>query len=468
MKNLDFLANAPLAQPPAPGFAPEEAFTKADFGQTFRWGTATAAFQVEGAVREDGRGPSIWDTFTHTRGKIKQNHHADLACDFYHRYASDLELLRSLNFNQFRFSISWSRVLPAGRGAVNQAGLDYYHRVIDTCLELGIEPWITLYHWDLPQALQNLGGWKNRDVVGWFADYVALCTQAFGDKVKNWIILNEPMAVAALGHVTGLHAPGQRGLYHFLPVVHHLALCQAEGGRVVRQNVPDAYVGTTFSCSQVEPYTLRYKDLQAARRADALLNRLFIEPSLGLGYPTDAFPYLTQIEKYLRPGDDERLAFDFDFVGLQNYFRVVVKHSYLTPGLWAREVPARERQVPLTDMGWEVAPDGLYHILKQFGKYPGVREIIVSENGAAFADEVQNGRVHDGQRIDFFQKYLASVLRAKREGVNVGGYLVWSFLDNFEWAEGYRPRFGLVYVDYPTQQRIVKDSGYWFADFLKE
>jgi beta-glucosidase len=441
-------------------------FIKSDFGTDFRWGTATAAYQIEGATSTHGRGPSIWDTFAKRRGKIKNGHHAEQACQHYCRYEEDLELVRELGFHEYRFSISWSRLLPDGTGRVNQEGVDFYHRIIDKCLSLNIEPWITLYHWDLPQALQNRGGWKNRAVVDWFAEYANLCTREYGSQVKNWLILNEPMAVAALGYTTGQHAPGLRGLHNFLPVVHHLALSQAEGGRVVRRNVPDAFVGTTFSCSAIEPFTSSPRDIRAAQRVDALMNRLFIEPSLGLGYPTEAFPFLRKINQYMLPGDAEKLRFDFDFVGLQNYFRVVVRHSYLRPVLWAREV--KSATYPRTAMGWEIAPEGMYTILKQFGRYKGVKQIIVSENGAAFPDKLHKGQVHDPARIDFFREYLHNLLRAKREGVKVNGYFVWSLLDNFEWAEGYNARFGLVHVDYDTQKRTVKSSGRWFANFLQE
>lgn len=441
--------------------------SKEDFGEDFRWGVATAAFQIEGAVAEDGRGPSIWDTFTSLKGKIKNGHHAQIACDFYNRYESDIELAAEMGFKEFRFSLSWSRILPEGTGRINDAGVSFYNRVIDTCLSLGLEPWITLYHWDLPQALEDRGGWKDRQVVDWFSAYVQLAAENFGDRVKNWIVLNEPMAVAGLGYTTGMHAPGKKGLFNFLPVVHHLALCQAEGGRILRKLVDGANIGTAFSCSHVQPYTQRPKDLRAAQRADALMNRLFVEPTLGLGYPSDVFPFLKGIDKYMKPGDAEKLIFDFDFIGLQNYFRVIVKHSYFAPVMWLEEVSARKRNVPLTAMGWEVAPDGMYEILKQFGRYEGIRQIIVSENGVAYDDITDGEKVEDHQRITFFQEYLANILKAKQEGVNVTGYLAWSLLDNFEWAEGYGPRFGLVYVDYENQQRIVKDSGKWFSTFLK-
>ena len=444
-----------------------DTISASDFGTDFRWGTATAAFQIEGGVAEDGRGPSIWDTFTKQKGKIKNGDHAEIACDFYNRYESDLELVKELGFKEFRFSLSWSRIIPEGTGGVNQMGIDFYNRIIDKCLDLKIEPWITLYHWDLPQALEDRGGWKNREIISWFSEYVTLCAAEFGDRVKNWIVLNEPTAVAGLGYTTGMHAPGKKGVFNFLPVVHHLALCNAEGGRIIRDHVQNAYIGTALSCSHVKPYSDKPKDIRAAQRADAIMNRLFLEPSLGLGYPTDVFPFLNGIKKFMRPGDKDKLAFDFDFIGLQNYFRIIVKHSYFAPVLWLEEIPAKKRNVPLTAMGWEVAPDGMYDILKQFSEYAGIKEIIISENGAAFEDLPEDGKVKDLRRVEFFQDYLKSILKAKKEGVKVGGYLAWSLLDNFEWAEGYHPRFGLVYVNYETQERIVKDSGKWFASFLK-
>lgn len=444
-----------------------EHFSKADFGNDFCWGTVTAAFQVEGAVSEDGKGASVWDVFTHRRGKIKNGDHADVACDFYHSYEADLALVVEMGFTEFRFSIAWSRILPDGKGEVSQAGIDFYNRLIDKCIALGIKPWVTLYHWDLPQALERLGGWKNREIIHWFSDYVTICAQSFGDRVKNWIVINEPMAVAALGYTTGLHAPGKRGLWNFLPVTHHLAMCQAAGGRILRERISDAYIGMAISCSHIVPYTNTVRDVRAAQRADAVMNRMFIEPALGLGYPSDVFPFLNGIKKYMLPGDAEALQFDFDFTGIQNYFSITVKHSYLIPVLWLKEVPATLRNVPVTAMGWEIDTEGTYKILKQFSAYKGIRDIIVSESGAAFEDRLVEGKIIDADRIAYFQQYLGQVLKAKNEGINIRGYLVWSLMDNFEWAEGYRARFGLVHVDFDSQRRTMKESGKWFARFLK-
>ncbi|GGM79493.1 beta-glucosidase [Dyadobacter beijingensis] len=437
------------------------------FGENFKWGVATAAYQIEGAVNEDGRTDCVWDVFARKKGKIRNGDHARQACDFYHRYETDLEIAKELGFEQFRFSISWSRVMPDGHGLVNEAGIDFYNRVIDKCLALGMEPWITLYHWDLPQALEKSGGWKNRRIVEWFADYTAVCARAFGDRVKHWIVLNEPMAVAGLGYTTGEHAPGHTGIHNFLPVVHHLALSQAEGGRTLRRLLPDARIGNAVSCSYVYPHSQSAADVRAARRADALMNRLFIEPALGMGYPKDAFPFLSNIKRFMREGDRERLKFDFDFWGLQNYFSVVVQHSYLAPVMWLKEVPATLRNVPTTGLGWEVNPAGMYEILKQFSRYKGVRELLITENGAAFKDKLKEGQVADPGRQSYYQDYLAAVLKAKNEGINITGYFAWTLLDNFEWAHGYSARFGLVYVDFQTQGRTVKESGKWFAGFLK-
>jgi len=446
---------------------------KQDFGPDFIWGTATAAYQIEGAVDRDGRGTSIWDTFCRQRGNIKTGEDADVACEFYDRYESDLRLHKALGFDHFRFSLAWPRILPDGTGPaqggrINEDGLRFYDRIIDYCLDIGLTPWITLYHWDLPQPLEDRGGWPNHDVVGWFAEFCDICTKAYGHKVKHWIVLNEPLAFSVLGYFTGQHAPGRRGFWNLLPVIHNTALAQAEGGRIVRQNVPGAQVGTTFSCSPVDAFTDSSRDQAAAARVDALLNRLFIEPALGLGYPTDTLKFLGDIpRKIARPGDMERLAFDFDFIGLQHYFRAVVEGSYFTPYMWAKDVsPLRRGVAQLTEMGWEVSPDSMYRIINQFGQYAGVRKIYISESGAAFYDTVQNGAVHDPARIDYHRQYLQSVLQAKQEGMPVAGYFVWTFLDNFEWAEGYRPRFGLVYVDFRTQKRIVKSSGRWFQEML--
>ncbi len=453
-------------------FATAQATINADtlhlssFGEDFKWGTACAAYQIEGAWNSDGKGVSIWDEFTHTKGNIHANENGDVAVDFYHRYKEDIRLHKEMNFDVFRFSISWTRIFPDGVGQINPAGVQFYHGVIDECIAQGVEPWITLYHWDLPQNLQEQGGWTNREIIDWFSAYTQFCANEYGDKVKNWMVMNEPAGFVGLGYMMGYHAPGEKGISNFLKATHYTCLAMAESGRILRSTVNNANIGSTFSCSPVESYKGKSKNSRAVAKLDALLNRLFIEPSLGLGYPYDGFSALRKIEKHMEEGDAEKLKFEFDFIGVQNYFRVVAKRHLWPPVLWAKQIDSKKRSVPVNEMGFEIYPEGIYQILKQLGEYEGVREIIVTENGVCVKDSLENGRVHDQSRIDFFKAYLSNVLRAKNEGVPVNGYFVWSLTDNFEWSEGFEPRFGLVYVDYETLERAVKDSGFWFAKEL--
>lgn len=440
---------------------------RSDFGEDFIWGVSTAAYQIEGAHNSYGKGESIWDQFVNKKGKILNKDKGNISCDFYNRFEGDLALMRAMNIPNFRFSISWSRIFPDGIGRPNQMGIDFYNRLIDQCLELNIQPWITLYHWDLPLALENLGGWTNRDIVFWFGQYVSFCITTFGDRVKNWMVLNEPMVFTGAGYFLGVHAPGKKGLSNFLAATHHAALCQAEGGRIIKSLRNDLSVGTTFSCSYIQPSSNKEKDIQAAKRVDTLLNRTFIEPLLGLGYPSQDLKALRRIENYMKADDESKLKFDMDFIGIQNYTQEIVSHSYFTPFLKAKIIKADERNVERTSMNWEVYPESIYQMLKKFSLYDGVKKLIVTENGAAFKDQVINGEVHDIQRKEYLQKYIAEVLRAKQEGINVQGYFAWSFTDNFEWAEGFLPRFGLVYINYETQKRIIKDSGKWYKSFLK-
>ncbi len=439
---------------------------KGQFGEDFKWGVSTAAFQTEGSCAADGKGPSVWDVFSSGKGKIRHGHHANTACDFYNCYQKDIALIRRLNIPNFRLSVSWPRVLPTGVRNVNQKGIDFYNKVIDHCLENDIEPWLTLYHWDLPQALEKKGGWTNRDIVSWFADYTEICARNYGDRVKHWMVLNEPMVFTGAGYFLGLHAPGRTGLKNFLPAIHHAVLSMAESGRILKKLIPDAEIGTTFSCSHIEPFSQKPKDIAAAARADALLNRLFIEPVLGMGYPISDVPVLKNLLKYHQPGDEERMKFDFDFIGLQSYTREIVKYSLFTPYLHAKLVKAEKRNVPLTSMRWEVYPPAIYHILKKFNDYSGIKKIYITENGAAFPDQLQDGKVEDTERLKYLQDHIAQVLNAKREGCKVDGYFIWTLTDNFEWAEGYEPRFGIIYVDFATQKRVIKSSGKWYARFL--
>lgn len=439
---------------------------KNQFGEDFLWGVSTAAFQIEGAHDSDGKGSSIWDVFTSQKGKIKNGHHALTACDFYNSYQNDIDLIRELNIPNFRFSISWPRIMPTGVHPVNQAGIDYYNKIIDSLLASGIEPWITLYHWDLPHALEVKGGWTNRESVNWFSEYVEVCAQYFGDRVKNWMVINEPSVFTGAGYFLGIHAPGKKGITNYLKAMHHVTLATAAGARILRNKVPEANIGTTFSCTHIEPATESAKDVEAAKRVDTLLNRTFIEPILGLGYPQKDLPVLKKLNNYILEDDLNNLDFDFDFIGLQCYTREVVKSSILTPYIGAELVSAEKRNVISTEMGWEVYPPALYHVLEKFNKYDKIKKIIITENGAAFPDTVTNGKVFDIKRTHYIQDHLEQILKAKKNGLNVEGYFVWSLTDNFEWAEGYNARFGLIYVDFETQKRTIKNSGLWFKDFL--
>jgi len=441
-------------------------YSKEDFGERFRWGVSLAAYQVEGAHEADGRGPSIWDHFSNKKNRIEDGSNGNVACEFYYRYEQDIALTKSLNLTHFRFSISWTRIIPDGTGEVNQLGLDYYNRLIDCCLEYGLVPWVTLYHWDLPLAIEKQGGWTNRIVVDAFIRFVDVCSKSFGDRVKNWIVMNEPFTFTGLGYLAGYYAPGRFGMHNYLPAVHHATLCQAEGARRLRRNLPDAFIGTSISCSYVAPSGNHPNQVAAAQRVDALLNRLHIEPLLGMGYPVKELPVLERIEKYFHPYDEELIKFEFDFIGLQNYFSLVAYNNPLIPYLQAFVVPFRKLNRPLTANGWEVFPEGMSRILKQFSKYP-IKEFIVTENGAAFHDHLEGNRVHDKRRLQYIQSYLAEVLKAKEEGINISGYFIWTLMDNFEWRAGFRSRFGIVYTDFLKQTRIIKDSGLWVRDFLK-
>ncbi|MDP4013058.1 MAG: GH1 family beta-glucosidase [Candidatus Nanopelagicales bacterium] len=446
-------------------------FSRQDFGSHFTWGCATAAYQIEGSPEADGKGPSIWDTFVHKRNlmgrsPIKDRTTADLATDSYRRYPEDVALIKSLGFDAYRFSVSWPRIFPRGSGPLNQAGIDHYDKVVDTCLEAGIEPWVTLYHWDLPQALEDRGGWTNRDIVNWFADYIAAVTSALSDRVTNWMVFNETLSFTLLGYLLGVHAPGRRGLGSFLAAVHHVNLATARGARALRAHASQTpNVGTTCYLSPVLASGPGRLANQAERSADALFNRTFIEPNLGLGYPVTDAPILKGIRKFIRDGDLQDCAVDLDFLGVQYYTRL--KAPWLPiPRLWTLPHFGHDRSVGLTSLGWEIRPEGLGMVLDKVWAYGRFPKLIVTEGGASFPDELNSGRVRDPARISYYKAHLAQVLAAQRRGVAVDGYFCWSALDNFEWTEGLRPRFGLTYVDYATQERHIKDSGYWFSRLL--
>ena len=424
------------------------------FGEDFVWGVSSSSFQTEGTSLNDGRGDSIWDEFTKKKGKIKKGQNAKVATNFYKYFRQDLSFIDWMNCRNFRFSISWSRIFPNGIGKLNTKGVDFYDRLIDSCLEMKIDPWVTLYHWDLPLELQKQGGWANRNILNWFEEYASFCVKQYGDRVKNWMVLNEPTAFTGLGYFMGIHAPGKKGLKSFLPAMHHAAMVQAEGGRLVKSLNGSLNVGTTFSFSHIDSYKGNKKDKRAQQKVDALLNRLYIEPLLGKGYPLDDLNGLRKVEKFILANDEQKLAFDFDFLGVQNYSREVVTHSYLTPIVNAKLVTAKKRKVEQTEMGWEVYPQSIQKVLLQLNQYKNLPPLIITESGVAFKDELSSsGRVHDLRRVQYLKDCLKEVEGAKKGGVDVRGYFIWSLTDNFEWAEGYHPRFGLIYIDYKKQKK---------------
>ena len=439
-----------------------------DFGKDFSWGVATAAPQIEGASQLYGKGASIWDTFSARSGKIKKGHRLDIACDFYHRYRDDIALVKLLGFEVLRFSIAWARILPTGRGEVNQEGIRFYHNVIDECLDQGLVPYVTLYHWDLPQALEDEGGWTSFSINAAFNSFVTICAKEYGNKVKNWLVLNEPFGFTSLGYMLGIHAPGKSGLSNFFPAVLHTAIAQAEGGKILRAEVSGAHIGTTYSCSEIIPYTQSDNDILAASRVDCLMNRLFVEPAQGLGFPTANWDVLEKFQiEYGTWRLNKRMKFDFDFIGLQNYFPLTIKYNPFIPVIQAWEIKAKSRKKPYTAMGWEINAESFYRIIRQFAAYPNIKNIMITENGAAYHDKFTDGNVIDAERIEYFDLYLTAMLKAKSEGINITGYMAWTLMDNFEWAEGFNARFGLVHTDFKSLARTIKYSGYWWQEFLK-
>lgn len=452
--------------------------TARTFPTDFTWGAATASYQVEGAVEEDGRGPSIWDTFSHTPGRVANGDTGDVACDHYHRYREDVALLRDLGLGAYRFSVAWPRVQPTGSGPANPAGLAFYDRLVDELLAAGIEPWTTLYHWDLPQALEDAGGWRVRQTAERFAEYVDLVTAALGDRVRHWITLNEPWVSSVLGHVAGVHAPGSTDPALALPTAHHLLLAHGLAVPVVRAAVPDAQVGITVNLSDVTAASDDPADVEAARRVDGTQNRLFLDPVLRGRYPTDVLDDLATIGPLdvVRDGDLAVIGAPTDFLGVNYYFGFQVAAAGSDrPGVpadaaypTAPDAVLVDRGLPRTAMGWEVRAEGLTELLRRLHReYPGT-PVVITENGSAWDDEVSpDGRVHDPQRVAYLRDHLAACLDALAEGVPLRGYFAWSLLDNFEWAEGYAKRFGIVRVDYDTQARTPKDSARAYAEVAR-
>lgn len=449
-----------------------EEFVLSDLGDDFTWGVATAAFQIEGSPDADGKGPSIWDTFSHKRNRsgktpIQDGSTADVATDSYRRYRDDAALVEALGFDAYRFSVSWPRIFPTGSGKVNQAGLDHYRRVVEACLERGVEPWVTLYHWDLPQALEDHGGWTNRETAKHYADYAFTMGEALGDVVTNWMLFNEPLNVVISGYLVGNFAPGRKSLHGYLAALHHVNLATGLGERALRTADPDAVIGTTQYLTPPIGQGPGPLAGMAERAADAVLNRAFVEPIIGRGYPWWDAPILNGVRAFMRDGDEADMVADLDFLGVQYYTRLRARWLPI-PGLWT--IPSfgggDGSGDDVTSLGWEIMPEGLGLVLDRMHAYDVFDRIVVTEGGASFDDQLVGGRVHDPRRVEYYQTHLAEVAAAKARGVPVDGYFAWSLMDNFEWALGLVPRFGLVYVDYETQERYIKDSGYWFAEQL--
>lgn len=431
----------------------------------FLWGTATASYQIEGAVDVDGRGPSIWDTFSHTPGRVKNGDSGDIAADHYNRWQQDVALMKSLNVAAYRFSIAWSRIFPTGRGAVNQPGLDFYNRLVDGLLEADIVPFVTLYHWDLPQALEDEGGWVRRGIVDDFEAYTDIVSRTLGDRVKHWITFNEPWVFTWLGYTIGVHAPGYQSgdPRQALQASHHVNLAHGRSVPLIRQNAPGAQVGITLNLSPAYPASDSDEDIAAAKRQDGYLNRWYLDPVLNGSYPEDIVDQFIEFQPVIREGDMQTIFQPVDFLGINYYSRNVVRHD---PGQMGLELAhVRQETSEHTAMDWEIYPNGLYDLLKRINADYAPKAIYITENGAAFEDVVgPDGEVDDPQRVRYLQEHFAAALRARDEGVPLEGYFVWSLLDNFEWAEGYDKRFGIVYVDYETQARIVKSSGRYLAE----
>ncbi|PYC82758.1 beta-glucosidase [Streptomyces tateyamensis] len=430
----------------------------------FRWGAATAAYQIEGAASEDGRAPSIWDTFSHTPGKVANGDTGDTACDHYHRWPQDLDLARRLGLDAYRFSIAWPRVVPLADGTVNPAGLAFYDRLVDAVLERGMTPFPTLYHWDLPQAQQDRGGWPERATAERFAEYAAVVAEKLGDRVQDWCTLNEPLCSSWLGHLEGTMAPGRRDLTAAVRTSYHLHLGHGLAVRALRAAVPGARIGIVNNLSSIEPASDSPADLAAARRADGHINRWWLDPVLGRGYPQDMVD-LYGVELPVQDGDLELIGAPLDWVGLNYYFRQIVADDPAGPVPRFRQLPGPNPE--RTAMDWEVHAPGLEELLLRLTEEYGVRRLYVTENGAAYRDTVTaDGRVEDAERTAYLEQHLAACARAVAKGAPLAGYFAWSLLDNFEWAYGYDKRFGLVHVDYETQRRTVKRSGHRYAELI--
>ncbi|BCL16461.1 GH1 family beta-glucosidase [Micromonospora sagamiensis] len=450
------------------------------FPPGFLWGAATAAYQIEGAATEGGRTASIWDTFSHTDGRTVSAHTGDVACDHYHRMPADVRLMAELGLRSYRFSISWPRVQPGGSGPANPEGLDFYRRLVDELLAHGIEPWVTLYHWDLPQELEDAGGWPARDTASRFADYATLVHDALGDRVRYWTTLNEPWCSAFLGYGSGAHAPGRSAGIEAVRAGHHLMLGHGLATQALRAGRHAAEVGVTLNLYPVTPASDSPGDADAARRIDGLANRFFLDPILRGRYPADLVADLGPVSDFghVREGDLATISTPLDLVGVNYYSRHVVaapiegaapEKYWRAPSCWPGSESVRfvTRGVPVTDMDWEIDAPGLVETLRRVHEEYTDLPLYVTENGSAFVDTVVDGRVHDPDRLAYFDAHLRAAHEAIGAGVPLRGYFAWSLMDNFEWAWGYTKRFGMVYVDYDSQLRIPKSSARWYAEVIR-
>lgn len=438
------------------------------FPDHFTWGAATSSYQIEGAPAADGKGESIWDRFTHTPGNTWNEENGDLACNHYHLYPDDVQLMADLGLQSYRFSISWPRIFPAGGGKPNQKGIDFYRRLVDLLVQHGIKPAVTLYHWDLPQALQDNGGWANRDTARYFEHYAAYVFENLDLPVDLWVTLNEPWVSAFLGHALGVHAPGDNDFSKALQVSHHLLLAHGLAVRSFREsgrkNEP---IGITLNLAPVHPASDSDADKNQARRADGFMNRWFLDPVFTGTYPRDMVEIFSRSFEMpvIIEEDGAIISSPVDFLGVNNYTRIVVRAGSSDDDFMGS--PVNPPDAEYTEMGWEIYPQGIYELLIRLHNEYQPPKLYITENGAAFADKVNEfGEINDSQRIDYLQAYIREAWNALQDGVPLEGYYAWSLLDNFEWSFGYSKRFGLVYVDFSTLQRIPKNSAYWYRDLI--
>ncbi len=439
------------------------------FPKDFIWGVATAAYQIEGAWNEDGRGPSIWDTFSQNSANIADNQPGNVAVDHYHRYQEDIELMRFLGIHNYRMSLSWSRIFPEGRGCVEQRGLDFYNRLVDSLLSANIKPWITLYHWDLPQALQDRGGWTNRDTVAAFAEYVDQVTRSLGDRVKHWMTFNEPWVASICGNLLGVHAPGLKDIQTTLAVAHGMLLGHGMGSRIVKTNVRDSMVGIVNNLAWIEPATNTEADRAAAHRWDGAYNRWFMDSIYKGSYPEDMLKWFGPLVPEIRQDDMKLISTPTDFLGLNYYTRRLVHYDPKNPFIQASQT--YRSHTPRAEFEeFEDWPEGLYHTLCRIRDEYGNPPVYITENGTTTLDEISDdGCVHDPVRVDYLRRHFSAAYQAITEGCQCKGFFVWSLLDNYEWAFGFSKRFGLVFVDYTDNlHRIPKDSAYFFRQVIRK